>query len=62
MDQNNNNNGLLSLFVSIFTGFISWFNFNNVSEALRTISVCVSIAAGIMAIRYYYYSIKKIKP
>jgi hypothetical protein len=57
MDNNSNVEfGHLSLVVSILTGIISWIGTIDVSEFIKSTAGVVAIAAGIMAIRYYYFA------
>lgn len=59
MDNNNNvGHGHISFAVSLITGLFAWINNQSMSEALRFISLVVSIGAGVMAMRYYYYATK----
>ena len=62
MEQNNDlQYGHISLLVSLLTGFFAWLGSLNAGEVLKGLSLIVSIGAGIMAIRYYYYATKKAK-
>lgn len=62
MDNDNNiGHGHASLSISVLCGIITWLNTINVSEAIKGVAGIVSIAAGIMAIRYYYYATIKAK-
>lgn len=61
MDNHNHitGHGHASLLISLISGVIAWVNLHTVPELLKTGSAFVSIFAGIMAIRYYYYATKK---
>lgn len=62
MDNNNYvGHGHASLAVAIIMGILARIDMQSVSDTLKDISVVVSIAAGIMAFRYYYYATKKHK-
>lgn len=63
MSDNNHNleHGHASLAVSILTGIMAWIGAHTISEIAKTGAAVISIAAGIMAIRYYYYATKKTK-
>lgn len=53
--------GHISLLVSILMGVFAWVGALDFSEVLKIAAGLVSVVAGIMAIRYYYYATKKIK-
>lgn len=59
MDNNHSEHGHIALLVSVLTGFLGWLNAMQVSELLKNISMTVSIAAGIMAIRHYWLQNRK---
>lgn len=62
MDHNHNGeHGHVALAVSLITGFFAWIGGQSMGEALKVISGVVSIGAGLMAIRYYYFATKKHK-
>jgi len=62
MDNNSNvGYGHLSLMISVLSGIISWFGTIDVGEAIKGAAGIVSIGAGIMAMRYYYYATIKAK-
>lgn len=61
MDNNNLDNGHAALAVSLITGFIAWIGSFDFGDIVKTVSMLVSIGAGIMAIRYYYHATKKHK-
>lgn len=50
-------NANTSFFISVFTALVS---FANAAEGVKSLAGLVSIATGIMAIRYYYHATKKI--
>jgi 5-bromo-4-chloroindolyl phosphate hydrolysis protein len=58
MEHNYAGQGHVSLGVSIIMGILARID---VGEFLKNGSVVISIIAGIMAIRYYYYATKKQK-
>lgn len=60
-NQHYADNGHASMVICLVTGFIAWIDTQSLSGFLKDISVVVSIAAGIMAIRYYYHATKKQK-
>jgi len=49
------------LVVSLGAGFFGWIGWTSMQEWMRFVSLIISMIAGIMAIRYYYYSTKKNK-
>jgi hypothetical protein len=53
--------GPASLIVSLASGLFCFIASTDISEVIRGIAGLVSIAAGVMAIRHYYYSTKKNK-
>lgn len=53
--------GHISLAVSILSGIIAWINTLEVAELIKNGAGVVSMLAGVMAIRYYYYATKKNK-
>lgn len=61
MDNHSLEHGHAALVISAITGFFGWMNSMQISELLKNFSMSVSIIAGIMAIRYYWYSVKKLK-
>lgn len=62
MDHNHNAGyGGTSLLVSLAGTVFAFISLNGIDEILRGIAAVVSIAAGFMAIRYYYYVIKEKK-
>lgn len=62
MDNNDYvGNGNAAMAVSLIFGFIAWVGTFNIGDVLKVTSMAVSIVAGIMAIRYYYYATKKQK-
>lgn len=62
MDHNNyGDQGNVYLAVSIIAGIFNWIGSYTLPEVFKGISMAVSIGAGIMAIRYYYYATKKQK-
>lgn len=62
MDNNHNvDHGHVSLAIAMITGVFAWISSHNVSEIFKTIAAVVSIGAGLMAIRYYYYATIKAK-
>lgn len=58
MDQSHGEQGHAALVVSVLTGFLGWISSAQVDETLKFTSMCVSILAGIMAIRHYYLQSK----
>ena len=60
-DNHNGEHGHAALVVSAITGLLGWINSAQIGELLKGFSMTVSIAAGIMAIRYYWYATKKQK-
>lgn len=60
MEQNSGLGNVFTLISCICSGFaiITW---NGVLQALPAIASCVSIGAGLMAIRYYFFATKKQK-
>lgn len=57
MDNNNEvQNGTLSMLISIITATIAWIGTHDLSELIRGFAGLVAIISGIMAIRYYYYA------
>jgi len=56
MENNHVGDGHAALAVSILMGIFARID---VAETLKTVSLVISITAGLMAIRYYYYSTKK---
>lgn len=56
--NHNLENGHISLGVCLIGQIFSRIN---MGEALKELSIVISIIAGIMAIRYYYYATKKTK-
>jgi len=61
MDNHNADQGNISLLISIITGMLAWIGSYSLGEVFKGVSMAVSIIAGIMAIRYYYYATKKQK-
>jgi hypothetical protein len=62
MDNNQNvEHGHVSLAVSLVGAVFAWINGHNVSETVKAMAGLVSIVAGVMAIRYYYYATIKAK-
>lgn len=62
MDNNHyGEHGHIALAVSFITGFFAWIGSHSLSEFAKGLSMVVSIGAGLMAIRYYYYATKKNK-
>lgn len=62
MDHNHNGeHGHIALAVSLITGIFAWISSQNISEVIKVLSMLISIGAGCMAIRYYYYATKKQK-
>lgn len=61
--ENNNNvqNGHLSLLISLISGSIAWIDAQSVDIGIKLLSSIVSLGAGVMAIRYYHYNTKRIK-
>lgn len=49
------------LFVSILGTIYAWISMASAREVIGIVAGIISIGAGIMAIRYYYHSIKEIK-
>lgn len=54
--------GVTNLIVSVLTGIIAWMNGISVGEFVKIVSGIISAVAGLMAIRHFYYSTKKLKP
>lgn len=62
MDNNNSLEfGHASLMISILTGIVSWIGTIDVGEFIKNAAGIVSFAAGLMAIRYYYFATIKAK-
>lgn len=63
MDNNSNDvgHGHTSLVIAFITGTFAWIDGHTFSEAVKSIAAFVSMGAGCMAIRYYYYATKKQK-
>jgi TRAP-type C4-dicarboxylate transport system permease small subunit len=72
MDQHNQLNpvsAMLYLTLSFIMAVITWVNLQtnllttigSFKEAIGYVAAIVSITAGCMAVRYYYYATKKIK-
>jgi glucan phosphoethanolaminetransferase (alkaline phosphatase superfamily) len=60
MDHNDySGHGNVSLAVSLIAGMFAWIGSYSLPEVIKSLSMIVSIIAGIMAIRYYYYATKK---
>ena len=60
MDNNDySGHGNVSLAVSLIAGMFAWIGSYSLPEVIKSLSMIVSIIAGIMAIRYYYYATKK---
>lgn len=54
--------GHVYLAVTFILGFFGWIGDNfSMGEIFKGISMTVSIVAGIMAIRYYFFATKSIK-
>lgn len=61
MDNHQVEYGHISLAVSILSGIIAWINMLEAAELIKNGAGIISMAAGVMAIRYYYYATKKNK-
>lgn len=61
MEQHDLNNGLAYTGLSFIAWIFSMITLDSVLRVIPAVSGLISVAAGIMAIRYYYYSTKKIK-
>lgn len=63
MDQHNHygESGHVSLAICVITGLFAWIGSHSLNEIIKGLSMVVSIGAGLMAIRYYYYATKKHK-
>jgi hypothetical protein len=62
MDNNNDlHNGHISMAVSIVTAALAWISSHDIGELVKGLAAVVSIGAGCMAIRYYYYATIKAK-
>ncbi len=49
------------LCMAFITGFLGWINWTAMAEWFKFISFVISSIAGVMAITYYFYSIKEKK-
>lgn len=62
MDNNNElQNGHISMLVSIITATLAWIGSHDISELIKGAAGIVAIVSGVMAIRYYYYATIKAK-
>jgi|LakMenE18May11ns_1017448.scaffolds.fasta_scaffold9628354_1 hypothetical protein len=61
--ENNNTvqQGHFSLLISLVSGSVAWIDAQSVDAGFKILSSIVSIGAGIMAIRHYYYNTKRIQ-
>lgn len=49
------------LTTSFITGFFGWISWTSMEEWMKFLSLVISMIAGVMAIRHYYYATKKNK-
>jgi hypothetical protein len=62
MENNNSvSNGHTSLLISVLSGSVAWVDAQSVDMGVKIFSSCVSLVAGLMAIRYYHYNTKRVK-
>ena len=59
MDHNYGEHGHISLAIALISGMFAWIGSYTLPDVVKGLSMLVSIVAGIMAIRYYYYATKK---
>lgn len=59
--ENNVQYGHASLTVSIIGGMLAWIDFQVIDFGVKAFTGIISMAAGVMAIRYYHYNTKRIK-
>lgn len=51
----------ICLFAQVIKGLMNWFAEHSLQEILSPVATFVSIVAGVMAIRYYFFATKKLK-
>lgn len=61
MEHNHPLGASVALCVTFITGFLGWINWSSMEEWFKMVSLIISMVAGIMAVRYYYYATKNSK-
>ena len=51
--------GAIYLTTSFAMGFFGWIGWTSMQEWLKFVSLLISMGAGVMAIRYYWFATKK---
>jgi len=60
-NSNNVQHGHTSLAISLLSGSIAWLDAQTLDVNFKMFSSLISIAAGVMAIRYYHFNTKRIR-